>query len=172
MSRYVLALFLVACDQSHAIVVGDADPRAPDAGPIEQNPPTSPEELLAWLGQGYYRSWHCEPEPHPARPPGPHGTNRICSNDRLAGAGATDPFPIGAASVKELVDGDHVEGYAVAVKAAPESGEDGAGWYWYEEVGGTVYGEGRGFTGCTGCHEDAGPSFAPNARDFVFTQVP
>jgi hypothetical protein len=177
MSRAALGLLLgfalasSACTHGHAIDVTDANPLDPDAGPVEQSPPQEPAALLAWLVQGYYEDWHCEPEAHPARPPGAHGSDRICSNDVLAGAGPDGDFPIGAASVKELIRDGRVDGWAVAVKAAAESGDDGAGWYWYERSDGEVYGEGRGFTGCTGCHAGAGPSFAPTARDFVFTQV-
>jgi hypothetical protein len=168
----LLALLLPACDDGHAVAVADASPLDPDAGAIEQSPPQRPAELLTWLGQGYYKTWHCEAAAHPARPPGAHGANRICSNDLLAGAGPAGDFPIGAASVKELVDGDEITAWAVAVKAAADSGPDGAGWYWYEGGPDGIDGEGRGYTGCTDCHGGAGPSFAPTARDFVFTQVP
>jgi len=174
MRRFLLALYLgaaAACDEGHAVAVPDADPGAPDGGPRAQSPPMTAPELLAWLAERHYEAWHCEPAPHEARPPGPHGTTRICSNDLLAAAGPSGAFPIGAASVKELIDGDRVTGWAVAVKAAAESGAAGEGWYWYERGDGETYGDGRGFTGCTDCHRRADARFAPTARDFVFTQV-
>ena len=39
-----------------------------------------------------------------------------------------------------------------------------AGWYWFENFGGTIYADGPGISLCTSCHEDA--------DDFVFTRVP
>lgn len=135
----------------------DASPPLP-----EQLPPTRRAELDAWLAQGHYTRWRCEPAPHDARPPGAHGRNRICSNEALATAGGAGEFPVGAASVKELWDGAAVRGFAVAVRVAPGGG--GSGWYWYERAGSSVFADGLGPPLCTGCHSGA-------ARDFVFTVV-
>lgn len=140
-------------------------------------------EMKAWLATGDYKKWHCEKAEHVAKDPSPHGVNFICSNDKLAGAGASGPFPVGAAAVKELWDkiGGAVIGYAVYVKTNADSA-NGTNWYWYEDnpminPAGGVVADGYGTSGnpkdvCVACHVKAGSGFAATARDFVFTQVP
>jgi hypothetical protein len=140
-------------------------------------------EMKAWLAKGDYKKWKCEAAEHAQKVPSPHGFNRICSNGKLAGAGATGNFPAGAAGVKELWDkaGGAVIGYAVYVKTQADSA-GGANWYWYEDAPslnppGGVIADGFGTAGvpkdvCVSCHIKAGSSFAPTARDFVFTQIP
>ncbi|HSN98309.1 MAG TPA: hypothetical protein VLS89_08420 [Candidatus Nanopelagicales bacterium] len=137
-----------------------------------QTPPMGAVAVEAWLAEGHYLSWACETDEHEARPPGAHGANRICSNDLLSGAGDTGDYPEGAATVKELWDavGGQIRGYAVMLKVQPDS-DGGAGWYWYERIGSTEYADGPGVGLCAGCHQDADATFAPTARDFVFTQV-
>src|SRR5262245_12272661 len=107
----------VPADAIDAAVDPDASAGV-DAGAPESLPPTSPAELLPWLEAGHYRDWVCESQAHDARPPGAHGSTRICSNALLAGAGPSGAFPVGAAAVKELVGGDSVYGWAVSVKTA------------------------------------------------------
>jgi hypothetical protein len=157
----LLLLLLAACGNAAS---SGASPDAPDRasdGATAQIPPTGRAALEAWLATGEYLRWSCEPSPHPAREPSAHGRNRICSNDALAGT-AAGPVPAGAASVKELYDGDRRIGSAVALKQQPDSA-DGAGWYWFENFDGTIYADGPGVSLCTGCHEDA--------DDYVFTRV-
>ena len=140
--------------------------------------------MKAWIAKADYKAWHCEAAEHASKDPSPHGVNRICSNDKLAGAGATGMFPVGSAGVKELWDkaGGAVIGYAVYVKTEADSA-GGANWYWYEENPtiaapvGPVVADAFGDTGqaqsiCVSCHIKAGTTFAASARDFVFTQVP
>jgi len=129
-----------------------------------QLPPDNGADVTTWLSHGYYKSWRCEPTGHDARAPSPHGRNRICNNDAVQHAPATGPYPVGAASAKELLDDhDAITGYAVYRKLA--DGTDGANWYWFEIVNGTTTGDGDGVTVCVGCHSQA-------PRDFVFTAVP
>jgi hypothetical protein len=165
MKRLVCLLLSACADQPAGVDIVDAGRSS-----AMQRPPTSPAELLPWLEAGQYRAWDCEAEPHAARPPGAHGSTRICANALLAGAGPSGAFPVGAAAVKELVGGDTLYGWAVSVKTG-ESGAAGEGWYWYEVVEGDVYAEGFGIAACSGCHADADASFAATARDLVFTQV-
>ncbi len=88
-----------------------------------QTPPSGAAELATWLAAGHYLAWHCEAAGHPARGASAHGRNRICNNAALHAA-TGDRFPTGAASVKELLDGnDAIVGYAVARKDA--DGTDG-----------------------------------------------
>jgi hypothetical protein len=148
-----------------------------------QTPPQGEAAVKAWLATGDYKKWHCEAAEHASRDPSPHGFNRICSNDKLAGAGASGSFPKGAAGVKELWDavGGKVVGYAVYLKTMDDSAA-GASWYWYEDSPtfnppNGVVADGLGTAGnpltvCVGCHVHADSMFAPTARDFVFTQVP
>lgn len=148
------ALGLTGCTDDGASSFGDdlGDPQLPARGTVD---------LPQWLAAGYYRTWRCEPQPHPGRPPSPHGTTRICNNDALHAAAAG--FPAGAAAVKEIFGGDRIVSYAVSRKLT--AGDGGDRWYWYEGNADKVYGNGPGVTGCTGCHDRA-------ARDFVFTVVP
>ena len=143
---------------------------AADAAGSAQLPPSEGAALDAWLSEGHYLAWRCEAASHPARPPGAHGANRICSNELLAMA-PPGPFPAGAAAVKELYRGGNLVGHAVALKTQADS-EGGNGWYWYEKIGTSVVADGAGVRLCAGCHEDAGPDFASTARDHVFTVVP
>lgn len=133
-------------------------------GDAQTPPTTSSADIAAWIETGVYRAWRCEAALHDARPPGPHGQNRVCSNQLLSSTTSTaTEFPIGAASVKELGDGSgNVIGYAVAVRTV--KGQAGAGWLWYERIGqgGAIIGQGH--SGCMGCHAQA-------ARDYVFTEV-
>jgi hypothetical protein len=144
----------------------DLDDPADDPTDDPQQPPRGAARVTTWIEAGFYLGWACEPEPHAARPPSPHGTNRICSNAAIADA-SEGPFAVGAAAVKELRDDSGIIGYAVYRKLADEG--DGDNWYWYEVAGGEVIADGDGSGGparaiCVDCH-----SHAP--RDFVFTRV-
>ncbi len=132
-----------------------------ETGEVAELPPTGDEALTGWLAEAHYLSWACEPEAHPARPPGAHGANRICSNAALS-ASETGTFPVGAASVKELYSGGSLIGYAVARKLT--AGGERTSWYWYERIGTNVVADSPGAALCAGCHEDA-------SRDHVFTRV-
>jgi hypothetical protein len=143
----------------------EPDPTAPDAAsPMPGNaelPPQGHAALSAWLSEGHYKAWACEAAAHPARPPGAHGENRICSNALLSATAAGD-YPVGAAAVKELYRNGAIAGYAVGVKvAAPSSGQS---WYWYEAIGSSVIADGVNRALCSNCHAGA-------PRDFVFTRV-
>src|SRR5215510_13913647 len=62
-------------------------------------PPMGGAALEAWLATGAYRQWRCEPAVHEARPPSPHGFNRICSNAAIAtNVSGSGPWPEGAAA--------------------------------------------------------------------------
>ena len=155
------AAALAACGMSDP----DPGPTGPDAPPATggdaELPPQGHAALAPWLAAGHYKAWACEPAPHPARPPGAHGENRICSNALLS-ATASGDYPVGAAAVKELVRSGAVTGYAVGVKiAAPASGQS---WYWYEAIGASVIADGVNRALCSNCHAGA-------PRDFVFTRV-
>lgn len=130
-----------------------------------QTPPQGGAPLMSWLAAGYYKSWHCEAASHPAGLHGAHGTNRVCSNNVLAGTGGSGEFPVGSASVKELYSGSNVVGYAVSLRI--KTGPNGDSWYWYENGFGGV-----GISGCTGCHSLAGSGGTYYGRDFVFIRVP
>lgn len=128
----------------------DPDPTT-QGDPADELPPTQGAALEQWLAEGSYTSWAAESGPHPSA--GPHGGDvRTFVNASLfasltAGAQSHD---VGAAVVKELFDGDAVEGWAVMVKVASDEGGDG--WYWYERVGNNIYADGLGDSLCVGCH--------------------
>jgi len=159
----------------------------------DQTPPTSGRtDIEPWLTAASYKTWACEPAVHAARSPSPHGFNRICSNDVIAGATAgTTAWPKGAAAVKEIyasLTATTPTGYAVYLKTDADSAA-GANWYWYERVpadseaphdtNGTVA-DGKGGSGtpksiCVGCHTAAGMDAAhtpsTGGRDQVYTPV-
>jgi len=149
-----VSLALAACDDGPSTLHDPLDdPQLPARGHAD---------IATWLEAGYYLGWHCEPDPHPARAGSPHGTNRICSNDALASATGDGPFPVGAAAVKEVLDGTSIHTYAVYRKVRDGSG--GSTWYWYEGLRDDVIANGEGDGACTGCHGRA-------PRDFVYTVV-
>jgi hypothetical protein len=164
-----------ACDN------GDDDD---DDGNAAQLPPRGRADVEAWIAEGFYLDWACEPEPHAARSPSPHGVNRICSNDALSAHGDGE-YPVDAASVKELYADDMttIVGYAVATHVA--AGKGGADWYWYERVpadsaaphdeNGVVADalgtDGPALSICVACHSAAGSDMAHSGHDFVYTQV-
>jgi hypothetical protein len=153
--RIILVLLLGGCG---------ADTRAPGPGDGDgvTPPPRDATSVAAWLATGEYLTWRCEDAPHPARPGSGHSNNRICNNELVATTASGTAFPVGAASVKELLDSsDQIVGLAFVEKAGPSDG--GRGWYWYEVIGQTQYAASYGATLCTGCHE--------KAHDFLFTVV-
>src|SRR5688572_18664812 len=99
-----------------------------------ERPPTTAAEMTSWLESGAYLGWACESEAHAARSPSPHGSNRICSNAVLSAHG-TGEFPIDAASVKEIYQGENIVGFAVYRKVTAGAGD---AFYWYERVGNNV----------------------------------
>ena len=170
-----LVLLSAACDDGS----GDGD-----AGDEAQLPPQGRAAVEAWIADGHYLDWACEPEPHAGRSPSPHGANRICSNDALSAHGDGE-YPVDAASVKELYDTDMttIVGYAVARHVT--AGTDGGDWYWYERVpadhpaphdengvvADAVGTDGPALSICVGCHVAAGTDAGHSGHDFVYTQV-
>lgn len=161
----------LAAVAAFALLAGCADPHGPKifSDVSDELPPTSGEaDLAPWLATGAYKNWSCEPAPHAASGASGHSKNRICSNAKIANHDpANGAWPVGAASVKELYDGDRITGYAVARKVS--EGADAAAWYWYERDDGTLYADGLGTenapkTLCGDCHT--------RATDFVYTAVP
>jgi len=124
--------------------------------------------IEAWLAAGHYLAWRCEEGIFPPRLGGAHGRHRICSNQALL-ASASGPYPVGAASVKELFDGgDKPNGYAVGLKVASGLGPET--WYWYERTGRLAtlrpVADGIGVAVCgPGCHAKA-------PRDNVYIRAP
>ncbi len=145
----------------------DSNPAVTDPGNA-QTPPIGRANIEPWLSQGFYKSWHCEPGPHPPRPFGIHGQNRVCSNDLLSAAGPGE-FPVGSASVKEVYSGGNVVGYTVSRHTS--AGTTGSTWYWYERVGSGSAFDGQGLGVCVGCHQAAGSDASRSGHDFVYTQV-
>jgi hypothetical protein len=155
-----------------------------DADETDQLPPRGGEAVEAWLAEGAYLDWTCEPDPHPARAPSPHGINRICSNDALSAHGDGE-YPVDAASVKELyaADATTIVGYAVATHV--DAGTEGKNWYWYERVpldhpaphdadgvvADAIGADGPALSICVSCHSAAGSDADHFGHDFVYTQV-
>jgi hypothetical protein len=171
-----LALLLAAAGCSGNEDIGTG--AVPGTGPGDaQTPPTGGAKVEAWLAGGAYKSWHCEPAPHAARPVSGHAANRICSNDLLSAHGDGE-YPVGAAAVKELYeqyeDGStRITGYAVYLHVKPGGGGT---YYWYERAGDGVFADGLGVSGspkdtCVACHQAAGTDATRPGHDLVYTQV-
>jgi hypothetical protein len=134
-------------------------PTAPTATPTptpaaSQDPPAGDGPLRAWLEAGNYLDWAAESAPHPST--GPHfGTVRVFVNNRLFDSlqQGLVSHPAGAATVKELYGrgGSAVMGWSVMVKVEDDSA-GGQGWYWYERFNTSLFADGRGVGGCSGCH--------------------
>jgi hypothetical protein len=95
--RLLAIALLIGCGSD-----GEVAENVPDAQVVvgdPQLPPQGHAQLEPWLAAGHYQTWVCETDAHPARPPGAHGTNRICSNAVLS-ASVNGTYPVGAASVK------------------------------------------------------------------------
>jgi hypothetical protein len=148
------------------------DAAIPDAPPVDapgadvppavgQIPPQGRRFLDPWLAAGHYKTWRCEVGAMNPRAGSPHGRVRICSND-LASRHGSGPYPVGAASVKEIYYGNRIGVFAVSVKVAPGTG--GSSWYWYEQNDM----EGVGAPGCAGCHSRADRQ---GGNDHVYIQV-
>jgi hypothetical protein len=180
--RIGLLLLLAGCGKKDEVVApGDADAAAvadagADAGAMvdgdPQVPPMGQKPIEAWLKAGYYQAWACEKDIFPPRKDpatglnGSHGFHRICSNDQLI-ASTSGPYPVGAASVKELYRDGKAYGFAVGLKVAPGLGNHT--WYWYERVGTLAtlspVADGIGDKTCGGdCHAHA-------VRDNVFVRA-
>jgi hypothetical protein len=179
MSRgWICLVFVLSCEGSSS----SGDPVVPHAAapsshapindpaliPGPQTPPMGQVDLEPWLAALHYQGWSCETGVFPPRLNGAHGRHRICSNQLLK-ASASGPYPVGAASVKELFDsGDKPNGWAVGLKVRPGAGHDT--WYWYERTGRLAtlrpVADGVGAMNCgPGCH-----AIAP--RDNVFITAP
>ena len=165
MSRWFLLCLGISMLELGCSGASDSASTAADLGD-EQTPPRGQSRIEPWIAQGFYRNWKCEPASHPARPPGAHGPNRVCSNDLLSAAGPVE-FPVGSSSVKEIYSEQNVVGYAISRHTSP--GTSGNTWYWYERVGTGGATDAQGAGVCTGCHSLAGP--ARSGHDFVYTQV-
>ncbi|MBX2810727.1 MAG: hypothetical protein KTR25_02910, partial [Myxococcales bacterium] len=133
----------------------------------DQVPPQGEALIDAWLAEGVYQQWACEDEPDLGRVEGPHGVNRVCSNDVIAqDTEGVAPWPAGAAAVKELYDeaGENLLGRIVYLKTKNYSAS-GANWYWYAKSGDVLGVDGLDVAGCTGCHVNA-------PRDLTYITVP
>lgn len=134
-----------------------------------EDPPTNHTGLFEWLKAGSYKGWVSESGPH--RSAGPHPQAVIAylnkALDESLASGNT-VHPKGAASVKELFDGNgKLNGWAVSVKSQEDSAA-GQGWYWYEILGTSpdsrVVADGNGVPLCFGCHTPG--------KDFVLIPYP
>jgi hypothetical protein len=149
------------------------------AGDAQTPPQGTDAAITTWLTAASYKGagWKCEAAVHDSRSPSPHGKNKICNNTKLTGTAAPGTYPFGAASVKELyaADGTTIAGYAIGIKLY-DGASDGAKWYWYEKMGGSVVynaiGKKDGSDLCTSCHKGTGSDAGHSGRDFVYTQVP
>lgn len=160
MRLLAIALLMVGCGSDAEVAENLSDAAVGQAD--RELPPQGHAELKRWLAGGHYQAWACEEAAHPARPPGAHGTNRICSNAALSTSAGGGTYPVGAASVKELWQDGRVTGFAVGVKLV--EGSAAGSWYWYEAYGDSVIADGTNRGICVNCHAGAD-------RDYVFTQV-
>jgi len=157
--RCLALVLLLGCASDEP--VAEKDPAIPGTEADPELPPEGHAALKVWLAAKHHEGWACEDAPHAARPPGAHGTNRICSNAVLS-ATTNGNYPVGAASVKELWQNGQVTGFAVGRKLV--EGDAASSWYWYEAYGDSVIADGTNKGICANCHAGA-------PRDYVFTHV-
>lgn len=142
----------------------------PSPSPDPQLPPASRTALTEWLRAGPYTRWTAESGVHESLV---HGRVRTYLNDAILGSlqDGLPSHPRGAAVVKELYDaGDRrVSGWAVMIKLDDDSA-GGRGWYWYENIDGSIVAAGSGVPVCTGCH--ASNYRGLTSRDFLLTPYP
>lgn len=133
-------------------------------------PAGDPAAMNAWLQKKEYQAWPKESASRAFTPGagGHSGTVRAYLNPKLDAsmkAGSAE-HPIGAAAVKEFLQGDTLTGWASYVKTQDKS-DGGKGWYWYEvfdvKPGANSIG-GQGSSTCTGCHS--------TGKDFVRVPYP
>lgn len=114
------------------------------------------EGVRDWLATNEYKTWSKEAAPHDSS--GPHGTVQSYFNEkyRMARMSETYPMPVGATSVKEILDGSTLDGWAVGIKTKAGDGADT--WTWYETFTGDlpeVKYFGVANPTCEGCHQGA-----------------
>jgi len=133
--------------------------------------PDQSDALLAFLERKQYADWSKETEVHPSA--GPHGAGvRVyySPNAAVALQHGARTFPVGAASVKELITSDGaLYGYSVWVKVQDDS-DGGNGFFWYERIrrshgSDAVYGNARGSRVCVDCHS-AGNDYSLSTLPF------
>ena len=171
--RWILSALLLAIGAVAHTGCSGGDDDDDDAGD-PQTPPAGASAIQGWLADGHYLAWACEPAAHGPLPGvSPHGAVRICSNDLMSAHGAGE-YPVGSASVKELLSGTSgsptIVGYAVSLHQ--QAGTTGDDWYWYEELNDTVLADAVGDATCVGCHAGAGSDASHPGHDFVYVQVP
>lgn len=179
---------LAACSASSSSPSGASDASAAeDTGLVDagsggeastddptQVPPTSDGAAVeAWLAQGFYKSWACDPMMRVPKPPSGNTMTRICTNAIGAAAGSGE-YPVGAAFVEEAGDANGVvTGRAVQRKVA-SGGAEAIYWYGKFLADSTPLAAGLGSDAtvksqCVDCHSRAGAD-AGIGHDFVFTQ--
>ncbi|MBX2813892.1 MAG: hypothetical protein KTR25_18895 [Myxococcales bacterium] len=162
-----IGVALVACDNSDDNGITDDTNQPPSDGEqlSDEVPPQGEQAIDEWLATEAYLDWACELEPNTTRE-GVHGVNLVCSNNAVANnTEGDDPWPIGAAAVKELYDSDGLDiiGYAVSIKTEMDSA-GGSNWYWYEKIDGNLIVDGLDERLCADCHEMA-------SRDLMYVTV-
>src|SRR5262249_30319753 len=81
---FILVVTAVGCGGT---AVSDDGLQGSDLGD-SQTPPRGRALIEPWIAQGFYMSWKCEPEPHPARPFVEHtGVTGFAPTIWLAGRG-------------------------------------------------------------------------------------
>lgn len=125
------------------------------------------DELQPWLAAGEYEDFEAESEVHASS--GPHGRVRTFLSPGLSESlAAGGDHPLGVAAVKELYDGDALNGWVVSVKIADDSA-GGENWYWYEVFDpapdATPAVAGTGANNCVDCHGSGG-------QDYILTPYP
>jgi hypothetical protein len=155
----ILFATLAACGDPDPGSLADCTPAAPPVALdtiSDTVPAVTNAELQAWLATGSYSTFLPESAVHGSA--GPHGGGvRTFLNRQVVGslASCATSHPVGSALVKELFDGDVLEGWAVMVKTQPGPGADA--WFWYEvfsvEPGATPAYSGQAHGTCTGCHD-------------------
>lgn len=161
-----------------ALAIGACAPASDADDPAVVPPLAGQEATEAWLAEGHYLAWTCQPAPHDPIALSPHGRARACANPVAASLG---PARVDAAYVLEIFEGAAAAPAGHGVQRRTLDGDDGDAWYWYMRVppasatihdatglaaDGWGFGDGPAATYCTPCHRSAGNG-QPGAA-FVF----
>jgi hypothetical protein len=143
------------CDGGDEAGDGDTATETGDTG-AAGDVPSNADELTPFLEGNGYSGFSAESAVHAGTGTSPHGMVRVYINDTLEQslAAGNSSHPVGSAAIKELYDADGVtvDGWAVSVKTAQDSG-DGMGWYWYRIINDDLTSDSNGDAQCTGCHQ-------------------
>jgi hypothetical protein len=155
MSDCAKALILTFCSGLAGCKLGDTPEGVFPIGNDGRMIAGTSDALRDFVVRGGSKDWVREPAPHPS---GAHGQVQTAFNDLYLMARRTSsfPMPVGAASVKEFLNGDNTHGgWTLSLKT--KEGEGADTWTWWEGFAPDHQPSefGVGAAACERCHGEA-----------------